>query len=90
MHILQKYYFGEGQKFMHVSYNEWSFVIFLIILLWRHFVPKQNNWKVCLREMHLKSSKCGVKYIGTKNLHHSNLNPGLESEVADWSKAVET
>ena len=22
-YILQKYYFGEGQKFMHVSYNEW-------------------------------------------------------------------
>ena len=23
-YILQKYYFGGGQKFMHVSYNEWS------------------------------------------------------------------
>ena len=22
--ILQKYYFGGGQKFMHVYYNEWS------------------------------------------------------------------
>ena len=25
-YILQKYYFGGGQKFMHVSYNEWSLV----------------------------------------------------------------
>ena len=23
-YILQKYHFGGGQKFMHVSYNEWS------------------------------------------------------------------
>ena len=23
-YMLQKYYFGGGQKFMHVSYNEWS------------------------------------------------------------------
>ena len=25
-YILQKYYFGGGQKFMHVSCNEWSLV----------------------------------------------------------------
>ena len=24
--LLQKYYFGGGQKFMHVSYNEWPLV----------------------------------------------------------------
>ena len=26
-YILQKYYFGGGQKFMHVSYNEWSSIV---------------------------------------------------------------
>ena len=25
-YILQDYYFGRGQKFMHVSYNEWSLI----------------------------------------------------------------
>ena len=25
-YLLQKYYFGGGQKFMNVSYNEWSLV----------------------------------------------------------------
>ena len=27
-YILQKYYFGGVQKFMHVSYNEWSLGIY--------------------------------------------------------------
>ena len=26
-YILQKYYFCGGQKFMHVSYNEWSLAL---------------------------------------------------------------
>ena len=30
-YIVQKYYFGGGQKFMHVSYNEWSLVPSLMV-----------------------------------------------------------
>ena len=27
-YILQKYYYGGMQKYMHVSYNEWSLVVY--------------------------------------------------------------
>ena len=30
-YILPKYYFDGGQKFMHVSYNEWSLVSELVV-----------------------------------------------------------
>ena len=33
MYILQKYYFDGGQKFMNVSYNEWSLQKLKLILL---------------------------------------------------------
>ena len=54
-------------------------VKFLFVLLWRHFVPKQNNWKSLLKGNALKEFQIWSKILWLKNCSSFKSEPGFQT-----------